>query len=118
MEASTCSSCGTAFSCGASAASCWCQELPQLLPLEGEGACLCPRCLRSKLLADVEAFVARVVDGAEPNTAPRYQTAAAASRLVEDFDYYIENGAYVFTAWYHLKRGSCCGSGCRHCPYA
>jgi hypothetical protein len=23
----------------------------------------------------------------------------------------------VFTAIYHLKRGSCCGSGCRHCPY-
>jgi hypothetical protein len=23
----------------------------------------------------------------------------------------------VFTAAYHLKRGSCCGSGCRHCPY-
>jgi hypothetical protein len=23
----------------------------------------------------------------------------------------------VFTAAYHLKRGSCCKSGCRHCPY-
>ncbi|MGD0902046.1 MAG: DUF5522 domain-containing protein [Terracidiphilus sp.] len=23
----------------------------------------------------------------------------------------------VFTAAFHLKRGSCCGSGCRHCPY-
>jgi hypothetical protein len=23
----------------------------------------------------------------------------------------------VFTAAYHLKRGYCCGSGCRHCPY-
>ena len=32
-------------------------------------------------------------------------------------DYYIENGLYVFTAKYHLKRGCCCGSGCRHCPY-
>jgi len=32
-------------------------------------------------------------------------------------DYYEENGYVVFTAAYHLKRGYCCGSGCRHCPY-
>ncbi|HEX7730559.1 MAG TPA: DUF5522 domain-containing protein [Terracidiphilus sp.] len=32
-------------------------------------------------------------------------------------DYYMENGLMVFTETYHLKRGSCCGSGCRHCPY-
>ncbi len=32
-------------------------------------------------------------------------------------DYYIENGFYVFTEQYHLKRGYCCKSGCRHCPY-
>ena len=32
-------------------------------------------------------------------------------------DYYLENGLLVYTAAYHLKRGSCCGSGCRHCPY-
>jgi hypothetical protein len=32
-------------------------------------------------------------------------------------DWYFENGFMVFTAAYHLKRGTCCGSGCRHCPY-
>lgn len=32
-------------------------------------------------------------------------------------DYYLENGLLVFTEKYHLKRGHCCGSGCRHCPY-
>jgi hypothetical protein len=32
-------------------------------------------------------------------------------------DYYVENGLLVFTAAFHLKRGYCCGSGCRHCPY-
>jgi hypothetical protein len=32
-------------------------------------------------------------------------------------DYYVENGLVVYTAAYHLKRGTCCGSGCRHCPY-
>ncbi|WP_317174552.1 DUF5522 domain-containing protein [Aquiflexum lacus] len=33
-------------------------------------------------------------------------------------DYYInENGLMVFTAQYHLRRGYCCDSGCKHCPY-
>ncbi len=32
-------------------------------------------------------------------------------------DYYFEGPYLVFTAVYHLKRGYCCGSGCRHCPY-
>jgi hypothetical protein len=32
-------------------------------------------------------------------------------------DYYWENGLMVFTEAYHLKRGYCCKSGCRHCPY-
>jgi len=33
-------------------------------------------------------------------------------------DYYInENGKVVFTKEYHLRRGYCCGSGCKHCPY-
>lgn len=34
----------------------------------------------------------------------------------EDF-YYNEQGYKVFTEKYHLKRGYCCKSGCRHCPY-
>jgi hypothetical protein len=32
-------------------------------------------------------------------------------------DYYFDGPNLVFTATYHLKRGYCCGSGCRHCPY-
>ena len=41
---------------------------------------------------------------------------AAAPRL-ESEDYYFEGELMVFTAAYHLKRGYCCNSGCRHCPY-
>ena len=48
------------------------------------------------------------VTGSNDNTAP--------PALTQE-DYYFENGLMVFTAAYHLKRGSCCGSGCRHCPY-
>ena len=37
--------------------------------------------------------------------------------LLEERDYYIENGCWVFTSHFLQKRGTCCGSGCRHCPY-
>jgi hypothetical protein len=41
----------------------------------------------------------------------------ASETLLVPEDYYFEGLNLVFTAAYHLKRGSCCGSGCRHCPY-
>lgn len=38
--------------------------------------------------------------------------------LIEGKDYYLnEQGLLVFTEKYHLERGYCCGSGCKHCPY-
>lgn len=37
--------------------------------------------------------------------------------MEENIDFYIENGFYVFTEQYHLKRGYCCKSECRHCPW-
>ena len=27
------------------------------------------------------------------------------------------SGYQVFTEYFHLQRGKCCGSKCRHCPY-
>lgn len=35
----------------------------------------------------------------------------------EGKDFYWEGDKIVFTREYHLARGYCCGSGCRHCPY-
>lgn len=32
-------------------------------------------------------------------------------------DTYREGPYLVFTEQYHLRRGYCCNSGCRHCPY-
>lgn len=37
--------------------------------------------------------------------------------LVEGKDYVTEAGAMVFTASYLQRRGYCCDSGCRNCPY-
>lgn len=35
----------------------------------------------------------------------------------EEEDSYFDGPYLVFTEAYHLKRGYCCQSGCRHCPY-
>jgi len=37
--------------------------------------------------------------------------------LEEDDFYMNEEGNLVFTEKYLLKRGYCCESGCKHCPY-
>lgn len=40
------------------------------------------------------------------------------NKLTEGEDYYLTPEGYkVFTEAFHLKRGYCCKSGCRHCPY-
>lgn len=37
---------------------------------------------------------------------------------IEEGDFYLTPEGYrCFTEQYHLKRGYCCESGCRHCPY-
>jgi len=37
---------------------------------------------------------------------------------LEEGDYYLTPEGYrCFTEQYHLKRGYCCKSGCKHCPY-
>lgn len=41
----------------------------------------------------------------------------AQNNFIEGIDYYFENGLMVLTANYLLKRGFCCGNGCRNCPY-
>ena len=41
----------------------------------------------------------------------------AAQTMLEGEDYYMDGPYLVFTEAYHLKRGYCCNSGCRHCPW-
>jgi hypothetical protein len=54
---------------------------------------------------------------AELTKEPSEAKAAATPAPLEPEDFYYENGLMVFTAAYHLKRGYCCNSGCRHCPF-
>jgi hypothetical protein len=40
------------------------------------------------------------------------------SEFKEGTDYYLSKEGYrIMTESYLVKRGYCCGNGCRHCPY-
>jgi hypothetical protein len=56
-----------------------------------------------------------------PPAHPAYAEILAAHRraLESGADTYIDppSGLSVLTAAYLARRGYCCGSGCRHCPY-
>ena len=62
-----------------------------------------------------------MTDDRKQPTASESKDDEAASRqdapLQEGIDYYTENGLFVFTAAFLRRRGYCCESGCRHCPY-
>lgn len=106
-----CSRCHAVFTCGPSQedGKCWCEGLPHVAPIADEQAgCFCPQCLSEAIarLNDPQTGPADVVN--EQSSLPQ---------LREGEDYYLEGGAMVFTAAYHLKRGYCCDNSCRHCPY-
>jgi len=113
-----CTQCAADFSCRANHP-CWCTSLPVLddcFPREPCG--LCPECLKSRTLEQISQALAKFEAGDTDNPAAPYLGQTQTQSLIEGIDYTIEGGvALVFTAWYHLKRGECCGSGCRHCPY-
>ena len=79
---------------------CWCARvqipealLAQVPPDQRNQACLCRKCVIA------------------------YHRAHQTRLKIQPGDFYFEHGLMVFTAGYHLRRGYCCGSGCRHCPY-
>ena len=109
MKSKKCSNCGADFTCGPTFGEqgCWCEALPRAsLVADGDQDCLCPACL-SEAIARLPKPGAHIFNSAM--TSP--------PALVEGEDYYCEGPAIVFTARYLLRRGYCCESGCRHCPY-
>jgi hypothetical protein len=116
LKQKNCSSCGGGFACGAERVEekCWCDQLPHVsLVASADRDCFCPQCL-SEAIRKLNCASSAAGAGVHPAT-----KAGANSQysLVEGADYYSEGEAMVFTARYHLRRGYCCESGCRHCPY-
>ena len=53
----------------------------------------------------------------EPCCLPLPGMAAQPQSLQPGDFYFTPEGYMVFTEQYHLRRGTCCKSGCRHCPW-
>jgi Family of unknown function (DUF5522) len=53
----------------------------------------------------------------DPNPDPNRTPAPEPLEELQPEDFYYEGPYLVFTTAYHLKRGYCCNSNCRHCPY-
>ena len=112
-----CSSCEAAFSCGdiSSENKCWCNDYPPIFNLADGGDCLCPVCFKEACEDKIDAYIETLSPKKALNN--KAMLLPKTDNLIEGIDYYIENGNYVFKAWFHLKRGNCCGNNCRHCPY-
>ena len=112
-----CSVCETDFTCGITQSdqSCWCDSLPAIMPADFIQGCRCRSCL-------INAIVERIEQTIDINGPDKMVKIASQYRnrgdLIEHIDFTIEDGNYVFSRWYHLKRGACCGNGCRNCPYS
>jgi len=50
-------------------------------------------------------------------TPPAPENESRQAEAPQPGDYYYDGPYLVFTEAYHLRRGYCCRSGCRHCPY-
>lgn len=103
-----CRRCGEHFDCFAnSIEKCQCnvvklQSATRAFLHETSWGCLCNSCL-----LDIDKKIEMTQNVLLP----------VASELEESVHYYVENGLWVFTEYYHMLRGHCCKSGCRHCPY-
>lgn len=100
-----CPQCNTSFGCCTE--NCWCSSLPNIMTMPETGDCFCPKCL--------EGIIQEKINTTEGKKKLSFMPK---NEMIENVDYYInEQGNWVFTAEYHLKRGYCCNSGCKNCPY-
>jgi len=104
------------ISCGSEAevGHCWCMDFPSIMPAEFDQDCRCKSCLAVIINERIQALIKssqlnEMIELSYPFSNK--------NKLIESIDYCIENSNYVFSAWYHLKRGHCCGNACRNCPY-
>jgi hypothetical protein len=112
----SCAKCGKELQCEAAQIdACWCSSYPAVLPPGASSECLCSDCLKEKLAPVMAKIVEDVKAGRRENDVARLS--APLNKLIEGIDYYLDGGRWVLTEWFFLKRGYCCGSGCRHCPF-
>lgn len=75
---------------------------------------MCNICLK----ANIKENIKQKLNNLTKETIEEIQKLGPPQKLIEGIDYYInEDKLYVFTSWYHLRKGYCCGNDCKHCPY-
>ncbi|GGX58590.1 DUF5522 domain-containing protein [Saccharospirillum salsuginis] len=116
MTDKTCSECRTVFDCAAGGSTgCWCNDFPPVMAPDPSLSCVCPSCLAKTLRQRIRETCDTLDRTACLALARPYRDRKP---LIEHLDYYLEDGNWVFTEWFHWKRGQCCGNACRHCPYS
>jgi len=110
-----CSECGSGLTCGSTddGKLCWCDSYPAFMPENYEQDCRCSKCLSIAINEKISEFIARSSKTDIIAIAKHYR----GRKDIEGIDYHIENGRFVFTAWSHYKRGTCCKNSCTNCPY-
>lgn len=105
----SCAKCSSKIICNTTdIEQCQCASVPlsnatQLFLSKTYFDCLCKDCLIQ---------INKEVEAAQATTFPTQR-----KMMIEGLHYYKEGSNWVFTEFYHLLRGFCCGSGCRHCVY-
>ncbi|WP_137404002.1 DUF5522 domain-containing protein [Echinicola rosea] len=106
-----CPNCQKAFAC---TTECWCSAFPPIVPLEENKGCLCPDCLKSAIQDRISHWTTNL----NSKKIKAIQKMGKPTSLIEGIDYTInKQGFYVFSSWYLLRQGKCCGNGCQNCPY-
>lgn len=110
-----CSACGTEFACAAGDASidCWCASLPAVVVPDIVRDCECPSCLTQRVGAQLDRMATLLPTSRMLEISAPWRS----GELCRHIDFEIEEDKYVFSRWFHLKRGHCCGNRCRNCPY-
>lgn len=84
------------------------------MPLKSAGDCLCRSCLVEAIAASLTEYLAQASQAEALALGAKHSL----DPVVEGIDYIVDDlGRMIFTAWHHLKRGGCCKSGCKNCPY-
>ncbi|MDR6240743.1 DUF5522 domain-containing protein [Aureibacter tunicatorum] len=117
MSEKQCPSCGSSFGCQTcGSSSCWCADYPSILPCDPNAKCLCPVCMKTRIIERANELTLKAKESIENHALIPPLTEGY--RPIEGLDYNIDNvGRFVFTSWYLLRRKFCCGNGCKACPY-
>jgi hypothetical protein len=104
-----CPRCKKAFSCNKeNISACDCMQISLSNAAKTYLASTFYGCLCNDCLVAIETLIAREKE---------YPFPGLGGELTEGVHYYMEDGYRVFTEFYHISRGYCCRSGCRHCAY-